>query len=151
MATDFSRNRQRNTVEDSVREEMMKRLLMGLMLLVTATAASAEWTRVDYTDNYIQYVDRATIRRNGNLVKMWGLADYKTMQTVADGQSYLSSKTQEEYDCKEEKVRLLAFTNFSGQMGSGKVVGSDYNPGQWIPIQPASAGELLWKVACGKQ
>ena len=46
----------------------MKKLLMGLVLAITATAASAEWTRVGGTgggtDDYIQYVDRATIRRN---------------------------------------------------------------------------------------
>jgi hypothetical protein len=40
-------------VEDSVREEMMKRLLMGLMLLVTAGAASAEWTRVSENDEVV--------------------------------------------------------------------------------------------------
>jgi hypothetical protein len=36
-----------------VREEMMKQLLLGLMLLVTAGAASAEWTRVDDNDEFI--------------------------------------------------------------------------------------------------
>ena len=84
---------------------MTKRLLMGLMLLVTAGAACAEWTRVGYSgdgaDEFIIYVDRATIRRNGNFVKMWGLQDFKTMQKDAAGKSYLSSKGQEVYDCKE--------------------------------------------------
>ena len=64
----------------------MKRLLMGLMLAMTATAASAEWTRVDNDDDddaLIVYVDRATIRRDGNLVKMWDLKDYKTVQAIA--------------------------------------------------------------------
>ena len=100
----------------------MKRLLMGLLLVMTATAASAEWTRVDSKDEFISYVDRATIRRNGNLVKMWGLADYKTVQKSAStGASYLSSKAQDEYDCKEEKWRLLAFTRFDGKMGSERL------------------------------
>ena len=31
----------------------MKRLLIGLMLLMTATAASAEWTRVGDTDEHM--------------------------------------------------------------------------------------------------
>ena len=35
----------------------MKRLLLGLMLLVTATAASAEWTIAGGSDEFIQYVD----------------------------------------------------------------------------------------------
>jgi hypothetical protein len=129
----------------------MKRLLMGLMLLVTATAASAEWTRVDSNDQLISYVDRATIRRNGNFVKMWNLMDYKTVRTLA-GISYLSSKTQQEYDCKEEKVRILAFTWFAGKMGNGKVVYWDSDTGgKWSPIEPGSINETLWKIACGKQ
>ena len=138
-------------MEDSVRETMMKQLLLGLMLLVTATAASAEWTRVDDTDDYIQYVDRATIRRNGNLVKMWDSRDYKTVQTNV-GYSYLSSKGQREYDCKEERTRLLAFLWFSGQMGSGKVVYSNSVTSMtWDPIAPGSVAVTLWTIACGKQ
>ena len=130
----------------------MKRLLMmGLMLLMTATAASAEWTSIGASDEYIPYVDKATIRRNGNLVKMWDLRDYKTVRTNA-GYSYLSSKTQWEYDCKEEKKRQLAFSLFDGQMGSGKVVFTHGNVrDEWSPIQPESVSEMLWKVACGKK
>ena len=128
----------------------MKRLLLGLMLLVTAGAASAEWTRLSETDNYIYYVDLATIRRNGNLVKIWTLADFKAVRKNA-GKSFLSEKSQSEYDCKEEKSRILAFTWFDGKMGSGKVVVSDSDPGKWSPIQPGSVGEALWKIACGKQ
>ena len=119
---------------------------------MTATAASAEWTRVDGNDDFIQYVDRATIRRNGNFVKMWSLADNETVQTDADGDSYLSSKSQQEYDCKEEKKRLLAFTWFDGKMGNGKVVYFNGNArGEWSPIAPGSIGEILWKIACGKR
>ena len=129
----------------------MKRLLLGLMVLMTAGTASAEWTQSGGNDQFIHYVDRATIRRNGNLVKMWDLADFKTVQKSAAGESYLSNKIQTEYDCKEEKSRSLAFTWFSGKMGSGKVVYSDSFPGKWSPISPGSVGEALWKIACGKK
>ena len=129
----------------------MKQLLMGLMMLVTAVSASAEWTAAGDSDRFIQYVDRATIRRNGNFVKMWDLADFKTVQTVA-GDSYLSQKIQSEYDCKEKKSQYLAFTWFDGQMGNGKVVVSNGDVrGEWRPIAPGSSGEALWKIACGKK
>ena len=128
----------------------MKRLVLGLMLGLTASAASAEWTISGGTDSSILYVDRATIRRNGNLVKMWNLVDFKTVQTVS-GDSFLSQKGQSEYDCKEERTRMLAFTWFSGQMGNGNVVLSHSEPGKWKPIQPESIGETLWKIACGKK
>ncbi len=133
---------------------MMKRLLLGLMLGLTATAAMAEWTRANSTDSFIQYVDTATIRRNGNLVKMWELKDYKTVKKSSSGakESYLSAKTQQEFDCKEEKKRLLAFSWFIGQMGSGNHVYSSGNvKDEWEPIEPGSIGEILWKIACGKK
>ena len=131
----------------------MKPLLLGLMLLVTAGAAIAEWTIAGFSDEADKYVDIATIRRNGNLVKMWDLADFKTKMVRTDtGDTYLSSKMQSEYDCKEEKVRILAFNWFSGQMGSGKVVYLDHDPSdKWSPISPGSVNEILWKIACGKK
>ena len=130
----------------------MKRLLLGLMLLMTVGAASAAWTQSGATDIFNDYADRATIRRNGNLVKMWNLRDYKSMQASPSiGVSYLSEKVQLEYDCKEEKTRLLAYIWFSRQMGNGKVVSSDNYDEKWIPISPESIGETLWKIACGKK
>ena len=133
---------------------MMKRLLLGLMLLATAGAAGAGWTDVgstgDGTDDFIHYVDRATIRKSGNLVKMWNLKNYKTVRTLA-GYSLLSMMTQEEYDCMEEKRRLLAFTWFDGQMGNGKVVVTDSDTGKWSPIRPGSIAETMFEVACGKK
>ncbi len=67
------------------------------------------------------YVDPDTIRRKGDLVKMWALFDYKTKRTVV-GDSILFMTAQTQYDCAEERQRGLAFTNFSGNMGRGNVV-----------------------------
>ena len=128
----------------------VKLLLMGLVLLMTAGGASAEWTPVGSSEQFTQYVDRATIRRNGNFVKMWNLKDFKTVQKGAS-YSFLSSKAHEEYDCKEVTSRLLAFTWFDGQMGNEKVVFSNSDSGKWEPIEPGSIGESLWKIACGKK
>ena len=52
---------------------------------------------------------------------MWQLYDYKTVQTVA-GDSFLSMKRFNEYDCTEERTRTLGYTWFSGNMGNGNVV-----------------------------
>jgi hypothetical protein len=46
---------------------------------------------------------------------------------------------------------MLAFTWFSGNMGSGQVVHSDSDEDKWIPVAPESIGQLLWKRACGKE
>ena len=98
----------------------MKQLLMGLMLLVTATAASAEWTEVFETDIFVAYADRATIRRNGNLVKMWNLKNNTTVLKGPAGESSLSDKEQSEYDCKDEKWRICECRNKGSQCGGVK-------------------------------
>ena len=86
-------NRAQYTLEFKMRSEL-KRLLLGLMLLMIATAASAEWTIAGGNATADSYVDRATIRRNGNFVKMWNLMDYKTVKKSVAGKSYLSEKQQ---------------------------------------------------------
>ena len=124
----------------------MKRLLMGLMLAMTAGTASAEWTLVGPNDDITLYVDRTTIRRNGNFVKMWSLFDY----IKVEGPRHLSTRSQSEFDCKGEKMRTLALTSFSGQMLSGTVNYTDSITGEWTAVAPQSMGETMWKIACGK-
>jgi hypothetical protein len=81
---------------------------------------------------------------------MWQLYDYKTVQTVA-GDSLLSFKRYNEYDCTEARTRMLAYTWFSGNMGSGHVVYSTPDEQQWEPVVPRSINQALWKVACSKK
>jgi len=96
------------------------------------------------------YVDPDSIRRKENLAKMWQLYDYKTVQTVA-GDSLLSMKRFNEYDCTEERTRTLGYTWFSGNMGSGNVVYSTTEVQQWEPVVSRTINHTLWKVACSKK
>jgi len=96
------------------------------------------------------YADPGTILRKGNLVKVWHLNDFKTIQ-IAQGNSYLSIKAQHQYDCTRDRERILALTKFSGNMGSGKVVHKDSREGKWRPIAPGSVSHDLGKLACSKK
>ena len=130
----------------------MKRLLLITLLVLNSGPVYAEWVLTSGNDDagLTVYVDPDTIRRKGNLVKMWQLYDYKTIQTVA-GDSLLSIKRYNEYDCTEERTRMLAYTWFSGNMGSGQVVHSDSDEDKWKPVVPDSVAEALWKIACDKK
>jgi len=125
--------------------------LIALMLL-SGSPAHAEWVTVGGNDQIgmTTYADPGTIRREGNLVKMWELFDHKMTQTIGVG-LFMSRKDQREYDCTKERYRLLTFTQFSGNMGSGTVGYSSSGEGQWIPVQPGSLDQSLLKVACAKQ
>jgi len=129
----------------------MKRQFLRVCLVWSSGPAYAEWVLFDENDRGMStYVDPDTIRRKGDMVKVWALTDYTIIRTVA-GQSLLSSKHLNEFDCAGERIRLLAFSNFSDNMGSGKLVFSNSDEQQWEPIEPGSVGQTLWKVACSKK
>lgn len=119
------------------------------LLAVVSNNAMAEWTRIGGDDTTTDYVNLATIRENGNIVIMWSLANFGTAQKTFDGRSFTSSKTQMEYDCKEEKKRTVAITNTSQYMGEGEVIYTATVTGDWSAIVPDSIAEIKWKIACG--
>jgi len=121
--------------------------LIVVVMLMLSTSAWAEWTHVNDDDTFVLYADMATIRTAGNTVKMWTLVDFKTAKG-STGQAYLSHKSQWEYDCAGERLRLLYISWHSGQMGQGDTVDSDGDAGTWTPVPPDSNGEILWRIAC---
>jgi hypothetical protein len=130
----------------------MIQLILMMLLVVSGGPAYAEWVEVSTNKvaGVIAYADPDTIRRKGNLVKMSSLFDLQTTQT-SRGNSYLSIKTQQTYDCAEDRSRALAYTKFSGNMGHGAEVHSVAVEQQWKPVAPMSVGRELLKVACGER
>lgn len=83
----------------------------GFMSLVTllvlgSVPAYAEWAAVNHHDEIGMtiYMETDTIRRKGDLVKVWELLDYNTTQTEA-GRPHLSVKVQFEYDCANKRYQ----------------------------------------------
>jgi hypothetical protein len=118
----------------------------------TAATAGAEWVpaRGYQEPSATVYAARSTIHRSGNLVKMWGMYDFKTARSF-EGKQYLSLKNQMEHDCAGARGRLLSSTAYSDHMGKGRVVISDtsFSPA-WQTVRPGSGSpaEALAKIAC---
>src|SRR6185436_11873596 len=96
----------------------------SLLLLLWMNSGSAYAGRVSLgdTDSGTRvYVDRSTVLSKGDLVTMWILYDFRSMRSMA-GKSYLSTKTQGEYDCAQRRHRILVDTGFSSIMGLGAIV-----------------------------
>jgi hypothetical protein len=132
----------------------LKRLMILMLLALSAAPAYGEWVMVNTNVEAGQtvYFDPDTIHRKGNLVQMWALYDHKMAQSTA-GDTFLSRKVQNEYDCVQEMRRMVSVTEFSGNMASGKVVhmtSSLFSTPKWIPAR-AGLGERLLKVACGQK
>ena len=125
-------------------------LLIALMVL-SSGPAYAEWVALGTSNSEMTvYVDPDSIRRKGDLVKMWHLYDFKTALKKAP-EPYLSNRGQDEFDCVDERTRKLSETYFSGNMGRGEQVYSNSEGTRWEPVAPGSVGQVMWKVACDKK
>jgi len=132
------------------------RWLLITFLLLSTVPAYAEWVAVerDYLLPGLQtvYIDPDSIRRERNVVTMWQLIDFKSMQGNPRGPSrFLSTKTQKQFDCVDKRLRLLAFTEFSRGMGTGMPRNGYVNKDNWLPIEAESMNHALWEVVCGKE
>lgn len=119
-------------------------------LVLSSGPAYAEWVAIGEINDSIVYVDPDTIRRKGDLAKMWILNDFKTIRTVEDA-SYLSRLAQTQYHCAEERVRQLAVSLHSGNMGKGNTTWTNSDESKWEPVAPRTVGHALWELACRKQ
>ena len=130
----------------------MTRLLLITLVVLSSGPAFAEWVKVGGNDEagVTVYADPGAIRRKANLVRVWHLNDFKTVQ-IENGVSYLSVKAQHQFDCTKDRERILALTKFSGNMGSGKVVYKDSEKRKWKPVAPGSVSHDLGKIACSKK
>lgn len=127
----------------------MRTAILVMLLAGVSSSAAAAWVQVDFDGNATVYADPDTIRRAGNLVKMWNLIDYKTTRAAA-GNPYVSIRAQSEFDCKKERMRSLYLSFHSGNMSGGNTVDSVNESGNWIPVAPGSMNETLRQIACGK-
>lgn len=132
---------------------VMGKLILMTILVIVSNSAMAEWIGVSSTDDFDTYVDKTTIRKSGNVVKMWILRDYKALQknsNDAEGNAFFSIAAQQEYDCKEEQARPLSLSYYSKNMGDGQVVYSQTYTGIWQPLVPRSVGQMVWDIACSR-
>ena len=130
----------------------MKRLLF-VVIMMTCSVSWAKWEISSVFDDDAYYIDRSTIRRKGDVSRIWILHYYDSTQEH-NGDVYKSTKLLKLFNCKEEISAILSLLRTSGSMGSGEVVWSltfKDNELIWDPIVPASVNETHWKIACGKK
>lgn len=125
-------------------------VLIGLAL---SSSAAAEWARVGGNNNVGVYADPASISKKGHIASMTSLLNFTTAQTDRSigKKPYLSQKDTREYDCTNERQRLMRFSLRSKFMFAGDLVRSNADDGEWRAVEPDSLGAALWKFACGKK
>jgi len=131
---------------------MLKALSM-LLLLFVGRSTLAAWEVIHGDDATTIHADTSTIRRAGNTVRMWHLADYKSAQVPYGGTRfmYASARFHNEYDCRDRRIRVLSFSWHSANLGEGRVVYSASKPGQWEPVMSETVRQHLWQLVCGNR
>lgn len=123
------------------------RFILCLLLALVTAPAWAEWLEVVVLDSGDAiYIDPAKIRKNGNFRKVWEIQNLKQRHEMGE----MSRRFLNEYDCKEEQVRILSGTSHSEPMAGGKVLLSGDSPRKWIAIAPDTYPERIFKFVCAK-
>jgi hypothetical protein len=117
-----------------------------LALLLASSGAWADWVKLGETDEATFYIDPATIRKEGNLRRVWEMQDLK--QKGRNGQ--LSFRARTEYDCNQDRIRILSLSTHSELMGSGKTLSRGSHPLEWEDIPPGTYFEAILKIVCAK-
>ena len=119
-----------------------------ILLALFSANASAEWQSLGTNAGETAYVDMSGIlHRDRYRVRMWGLFDLQTPRNFGD-LTYSSMKIQREYNCRTRESRIIARSVHTGKMGEGETIYSSNTHNKWLPVEPDSAEEALWNVAC---
>lgn len=124
---------------------VIKKTLLLALMLVTGSVW-AEWVKMGESASDKFYIDLATIRKDGNLRKVWAITDFKQQ----DKSGALSNRIRFEYDCKEERSRLLSMSTHSEPLAKGTPLVQINEAGPWSDIAPGTVHETFLKAVCAK-
>lgn len=122
-------------------------ILSGVMI----GHANADWDRVYSSDKVVTYADTSSIRRKGDIVRLWSLFDFKAENTYNDGSLYASIMRETEFNCKDGLQRMVAFSVHSGKMGKGMMIDSGTTPQDWKSVSKANIAQEMKAFACDRE
>lgn len=123
-------------------------MLATAVLALACGNALAEWEFVGAFADSTLFVDRDSIRKAGDRVRMRDMVDYRERQAYGNT-AFQSSRVEVEYDCKDRRYRNLGATLHAQHRGEGEPVATFARPEEWQPIPKGSALTRLAEIACG--
>ncbi len=125
-------------------------------LILIDGPAYAGWLALEehYQSHPLQtvYLDPDSVHRDGNVVAISILIDWKAMQGGRTTTRFYSTTLTKQFDCVGKLVRTISSMDYYGHMGTGEVIGggSAISEGHWAAVEPGTSTEGLWKAACEK-
>ena len=124
----------------------MKQLILLPLLLVTAVANAADWSRMrGVPGNDQHFYDRSKLVVSGNEITYWRKIVFQTPQTV-QGTAAHSGLLRERINCSEHTLKLISHLYYAADGSVIEYVASQ--EGEPSPIIPDTLGDLLEKRLC---
>jgi len=119
-------------------------LVLSLLSVITVHAA---WEKVSENSRSINYIDKTTIRKDGDLRKVWRLSDLKQREMTGE----MSVRIRVEHDCKEDRFRYLYISNHSEAMAGGEIIHQGNKEDKdWSEVPPETLSAAVHKIVCAK-
>jgi hypothetical protein len=125
----------------------MKKAIITCLIAVCSLPAVAEWVYVNETNVSIMYIDLSSIRSDKDSRRVWVIEELK--QSGQDGA--MSRRVREEFDCKNERYKLLSMSVHTGSMATGKSIFDFDKPNDsWSEIPPSTTQRAILEFVCAK-
>jgi hypothetical protein len=128
------------------------RLFLCLLLLLPLAAAAAEWVEISGDAESVFYFDRASLKRDGDIVEVLLLWNFPEVQlTRRPVKLYLSATRLTRYDCKKGGRANIETTLYRGAMASGEVTDVYRTPDAEVSfewVNPDAPGGESMRRAC---
>lgn len=100
-----------------------KWLVAGVLALAATASFAGDWSLVAKGDDQIVFVDRSSIREEGDLKTLRVLRSYSTVQTIGDTAfPHKSEILHYAVSCEARSLGFEAWTMTSGEVGTGSTV-----------------------------
>ena len=133
---------------------ILKLLTILPILVMAATTASAEWTKVAKNEGDSYYVDFGNIKKKDGYVFFWNLSNYLQLAScfesdlgIEKNSETLSSKTHYKGDCRMFRYKILNYSWHKKPMGKGIGMVDNTPDKDWTyPKINSVAGNILNSV-----
>lgn len=100
-----------------------KWLVAGILALTAVTSFAGDWSLVAKGADQIVFVDRSSIREEGDFKTLRVLRSYSTVQTIGDTAfPHKSEILHYAVSCEDRSLGFEAWTMTSGEVGTGSTV-----------------------------
>jgi hypothetical protein len=126
---------------------------LAILALSPFSSAFAEWKELGSNAVMVVYVDLDTITDSGEKAQIMSMLDFKKPGINPNNKQTVNSIVGlNEYDCPAISYRPIAFKEFSGNKGTGKVVSDNNTPdSKFEPVINESWTAGVFNVVCQKR